>query len=134
MCGRYSITTPVEALARLFRFAGPQPNLRPRHNVAPTQWVPVVRTTTGDKRDRELTQMRWRVIPFWAKDATISYSLINARAEGVDTKPSFREALKRGRRCLIAAEGFYEWEKTAATKQPWRTTLEEGEPFAFAGL
>ena len=133
MCGRYSITTPVEALSRLFRFSGPLPNLRPRYNVSPTQQVPIVRWAPADGQ-RELAQVRWGLIPFWAKDAKIGYSLINARAEGIAEKPSFREAFKRGRRCLIAADGFYEWEKRGATKQPWRITLADGGPFAFAGL
>jgi len=133
MCGRYSITTPVEALARLFRFGGPLPNLPPRYNVAPTQQVPIVRRAPANG-ERELVQVRWGLIPFWAKDAKISYSLINARADGVDTKPSFREAFKRGRRCLIAADGYYEWEKKGTPKQPWRYTLKDGGPFAFVGL
>ena len=133
MCGRYSITTPVEALARLFRFSGPLPNLPPRYNVAPTQQVPIVRRASANG-ERELLQVRWGLVPFWAKDAKISYSLINARADGVDTKPSFREAFKRGRHCLIAADGYYEWEKKGTTKQPWRYTLKDGGPFAFAGL
>ncbi len=133
MCGRYSITTPVEALARLFRFSGPLPNLRPRYNVAPTQQVPIVRRAQDDG-EREVAQVRWGLIPFWAKDEKIGYKLINARAEGIDAKPSFREAFKRGRRCLIPADGFYEWWKGTKPKQPWRITLEDGGPFAFAGL
>ena len=133
MCGRYSITTPVEAMQRVFRFAGLLPNLPPRYNVAPTQQVPIVRRA-GNDGERELVQVRWGLIPFWAKDASIGYKLINARAEGIAEKPSFREALKRGRRCLIAADGFYEWQKTGGAKQPWRITLKDGEPFAFAGL
>ncbi len=133
MCGRYSITTPVEALSRLFRFSGPLPNLRPRYNVAPTQQVPIVRHAPDDDL-RELAQVRWGLIPFWAKDAKIGYSLINARAEGIDAKPSFCEAFKRGRRCLIPADGFYEWAKDTKPKQPWRITLKDGGPFAFAGL
>ena len=134
MCGRYSITTPVESLRRLFRFTGPLPNLPPRYNVAPTQQVPIVRTAHGDRHDRELAMVRWGLIPFWAKDATIGYKLTNARAEGIDAKPSFRETFKRGRRCLIPADGFYEWRKKGDAKQPWRVTLEDGEPFGFAGL
>ena len=133
MCGRYSITTPAEAMRRVFRFSGPLPNLPPRYNVAPTQQVPIVRRARNDG-ERELAQVRWGLIPFWAKDTSISYKLINARAEGIDAKPSFREAFKRGRRCLIAADGFYEWQKKGAAKQPRRITLKDGEPFAFAGL
>ena len=133
MCGRYSITTPVEALRRLFKFSGPLPNLRPRYNVSPTQQVPIVRRAPADG-ERELAQVRWGLIPFWAKDAKIGYPLINARAEGIEAKPSFREAFKRGCRCLIPADGFYEWAKDTKPKQPWRITLKDGEPFAFAGL
>ncbi len=132
MCGRYSITTPAETLSRLFRFAGPLPNLRPRYNVAPTQQVPVVRRARGDG-ERELAQVRWGLIPFWAKDEKIGYRLINARAEGIAEKPSFRSALKM-RRCLVPADGFYEWQATPGRKVPWRITLEDGGPFAFAGL
>ena len=88
MCGRYSITSPAEAMRRLFRFAGPLPNLPPRYNVAPTQQVPIVRRARGDGK-RELAQVRWGLIPFWAKDATIGYKLINARAEGIAEKRSF---------------------------------------------
>ena len=84
-------------MQRVFRFTGPLPNLRPRYNVAPTQQVPIVRRAG----ERELAQVRWGLIPFWAKDEKIGYKLINARAEGIDAKPSFREAFKRGRRCLI---------------------------------
>jgi putative SOS response-associated peptidase YedK len=133
MCGRYSITTPVEALVRLFHFAGPLPNFPPRYNIAPTQQVPIVRRAPANG-ERDLAQVRWGLIPFWAKDTKIGYSLTNARADGIDTKPSFREAFKRGRRCLILADGYYEWEKKGTPKQPWRFTLKDGGPFAFAGL
>ena len=87
-----------------------------------------------DDGERKLAQVRWGLIPFWAKDEKIGYKLINARAEGIAEKPSFREAYKRGRRCLIAADGFYEWQKDTKPKQPWRITLKDGGPFAFAGL
>ena len=127
MCGRYSITTPVEALSRLFRFAGPLPNLRPRYNVSPTQQVPIVRRARDDG-ERELAQVRWGLIPFWARDEKIGYKLINARAEGIDAKPSFREAFKRGRRCLIPADGFYEWAKNTKPKQPWRISSRTASP------
>ncbi len=133
MCGRYSITTPAEAMQRVFRFARPLPNLPPRYNVAPTQQVPIVRWVRANGA-RDLAQVHWGLIPFWAKDEKIGYKLINARAEGIDAKPSFREAFKHGRRCLIPADGFYEWAKDTKPKQPWRITLEDGGPFAFAGL
>jgi putative SOS response-associated peptidase YedK len=132
MCGRYSITTPVEGLRRLFRFVGPIPNLPPRYNVAPTQQVPIVRLA-GNDGAREIAQVRWGLIPFWAKDAAIGSKMINARAEGIAEKPAFRAALK-SRRCLVLADGFYEWQATPGRKVPWRITLKDGEPFAFAGL
>ena len=134
MCGHYSLTTTPEAMRRLFRFAGPLPNLPPRYNVAPTQQVPIVRAVRGDRHGRELAMVRWGLIPFWAKDATIGYKLINARAEAIARKPFFREAFKRGRRCLILADGFYERQKTSTAEQAWRITLADGRPFAFAGL
>ena len=91
MCGRYSITTPVEALSRLFRFKGPLPNLRSRYNVSPTQQVPIMRRAPGNG-ERELAQMRWGLIPFWVKDPKIGAKMINARAEGIAEKPAFRAA------------------------------------------
>ncbi len=134
MCGHYSLTATPEAMRRLFHFAGPLPNLPPRYNVAPMQQVPIVRALPGDRHDRELAMVRWGLIPFWAKDATIGYKLINARAETIARKPFFREAFKRGRRCLIPADGFYERRKTGTAEQAWRITLADGRPFAFAGL
>ncbi len=120
-------------MRRLFRFTGPLPNLPPRYNVAPTQQVPIVRRARDDG-DRKLAQARWGVVPFWAKDEKIGYKLINARAEGIDAKPSFREAFKCGRRCPIPGDGFYEWAKETKPKQPWHVTLKDDGPFAFAGL
>ena len=120
-------------MQRVFRFWGPLPNLPPRYNVAPTQRVPIVRRAQ-DNVARELAQVRWGLIPLWAKDETIGAKMINARGEGIDAKPSFREAFKRGRRCLIPADGFYEWQKEGSAKQPWRITLADGGTLAFAGL
>ena len=133
MCGRYSITTPAEALSRLFRFKGPMPNLPPRYNVAPTQQVPIVRRASGDQHDRGLAQVRWGLIPFWAKDASIGSRMINISAEGIARRPAVSRAFKQ-RRCLVPADGFYEWQATPGGKVPWRITLKDGEPFAFAGL
>jgi putative SOS response-associated peptidase YedK len=134
MCGRYSITTPVEAMRGLFGFAGPGLNLQPRYNAAPTQELPVVRRV-ADGEARELVLLRWGLVPSWAKDIKIASRLINARAETVAEKPSFRSAFRR-RRCLVPADGFYEWKKAAAggQKQPFRIRLPDGGPFAFAGL
>jgi len=136
MCGRYSLTTPAEAMRRLFGFAGPLPNLPARYNVAPTQLVPIVRLDRSAAR--ELVNVRWGLIPFWAKDAAIGNRLINARSDGLAEKPSFRAAF-RARRCLVPADGFYEWQATAHGKQPYRIGLKGGTPeafplFAFAGL
>ncbi len=127
MCGRYSITTPVEAMRGLFDFIGPALNLAPRYNAAPTQMLPIV--TEG----RKLTLMRWGLVPLWAKDIKIGYKLINARTETVAEKPSFRTAFKE-RRCLVPAAGFYEWAKVDGGKQPYRVTLANEKAFAFAGL
>ena len=131
MCGRYTITTPLEGLRAVFLFEE-VPNLAPRYNVAPSQDVPIVRLDPDGKR--VLTMVRWGLIPFWAKDKDISYRMINARAETVAEKPSFREAFKR-RRCLVVADGFYEWQKREqGPKQPYYITLKSGGPMAFAGL
>ncbi len=125
------ITSPVEAIRALFGVEE-RPNLPPRHNVAPTQSVPVVRLTAGGE-GRELVLVRWGLIPHWAKDPSIGNRLINARAESVADKPSFRDAFRR-RRCLVVADGFYEWQKLGTRKQPFLIRLKNREPFAFAGL
>lgn len=132
MCGRYTFTSPEEAARQLFKYEGPPLNLRANYNVAPTHDVPIVRNAAAG--GRELVQVRWGLIPFWAKDVKIGYKCINARVETVATSPAFREAYKR-RRCLVVADGFFEWKKLdAKTKQPYRMTLNNGEPFGFAGL
>ncbi len=109
-----------------------RPNLRARYNVAPTQTVPIVRRK-HESEGRELVLTRWGLIPGWAKDAKIGYKTINARAETVATMPSFRSAFRK-RRCLIPADGFYEWQKVDGGKQPMLIQLKGGELFAFAGL
>lgn len=129
MCGRYSITTPLEAMCQLFDVESGL-NLRPRYNVAPTQEVPVVRAADGG---RELTTMHWGLVPFWAKDRSVAAKMINARAETVAERPAYRQAF-RSRRCLIPADGFYEWRTEGKAKQPWRLRFADGAPFAFAGL
>lgn len=130
MCGRYSLTTPVEALARLFGFPE-RPNLLPRVNIAPGQDVAAVRA--GDNGARHFAWLRWGLVPSWARDEKIGYRMINARAESVAEKPAFRAALRK-RRCLIPADAFYEWRTETGGKQPYRITLSDGRPFAFAGL
>lgn len=133
MCGRYSITTPVEALRRYFQFTGPGLNLRPRWNVAPTQEAPVIRR--GADGQRELVMLRWGLVPFWAKDPSGAARMINARGETVAEKPAYREAFK-ARRCLVPADGFYEWEEHGPNppKEPLLFRRADGAPFAFAGL
>jgi putative SOS response-associated peptidase YedK len=106
------------------------PLFEPRYNVAPTQLVPAVRQEDGKRR---LVTLRWGLIPSWAKDAKIGYRLINARADTVAAKPSFRSAFKR-RRCLVPADGFYEWKRSGTLKQPFFIHRKDEEPFAFAGL
>jgi putative SOS response-associated peptidase YedK len=130
MCGRYSLTTVPEAMRALFGFEN-LPNLEPRYNVAPTQAAAVVRIAASGAR--ELAMLRWGLIPSWSKDASIASKLINARAETVAEKPSFRDAFQK-RRCLIPADGFYEWRTEEGRKQPFRIGMKGGAPFAFAGL
>lgn len=131
MCGRYSLTTAPEAMRRLFRVKSPLPNIPARYNVAPRQDMPVVRLTNGSQR--ELALLRWGLIPFWAKDEKIGYRTINARAETVDVKPAFRAAF-RARRCLVPADGFYEWRKENGKKRPFSIVSKGAELMAFAGL
>jgi putative SOS response-associated peptidase YedK len=130
MCGRYTLTLDPAELQDLFDLAEPVPaGLAPRYNIAPSQPVPVV--ASGSQRKLEL--FRWGLIPSWAKDPQIGNQLINARAETVAEKPSFRAALKK-RRCLILADGFYEWKREGQRKTPMYFQIERGHPFAFAGL
>ena len=157
MCGRYSLTTPVEGLRQLFEFPE-QPNLMPRYNIAPTQEVAAVRRAAPAGADQEpagadrgpgaagegaagegaagrhLVLLRWGLIPSWAKDPAIGARMINARAETLAEKPAFRTAFRK-RRCLVLADGFYEWQKRGSgPKQPYRIARGDGAPFAFAGL
>jgi putative SOS response-associated peptidase YedK len=136
MCGRYLLTSPVDALRQLFLFEQ-RPNLMPRYNIAPTQDVPIVRLTrdaaTRDGTGRELIMARWGLVPFWAGDLKIGNRLINARRESVHTMRAFREAYAR-RRCLVPADGFFEWRKDGKARQPLLFRREDRAPFAFAGL
>ena len=130
MCGRFTQRLSWAELHELMDLIGPPRNLRPRYNVAPSQDVAVVRAADGG---RNLSMLRWGLIPAWAKDPAIGYRLINARSETVAEKPSFRSAYRR-RRCLIPADGFYEWQRLGKIRQPWLFGLRDGAPFAFAGL
>jgi putative SOS response-associated peptidase YedK len=130
MCGRFSITKPIEAIRQLFNV--PQlPNLEARFNLAPSQPAPVVRLDR--EGNRELAMLRWGLIPWWAKDPAIGYKTINARVETVATKPASRDAFQR-RRCLVPTDGFYEWQKVGKEKQPFRITMADEGLFGFAGL
>lgn len=130
MCGRFTLTVDPADLQDLFGLSEPPPHdLVPRYNIAPSQPVAVI--ANADQRKLEL--FKWGLIPSWAKDSKIGYRLINARAETLAEKPSFRTALKR-RRCLILADGFYEWKKDGKNKTPMYIQLNDGTPFAFAGL
>ena len=130
MCGRYSLKADIAQLALRFEFAADEVTYESAYNIAPTQQVLTV-TNDGERRAEH---MRWGLIPSWAKDMKIGYRMINARGETVAEKPSFRTALRK-RRCLILADGFYEWQKLGGKqKRPMRITLKSDEPFAFAGL
>jgi putative SOS response-associated peptidase YedK len=130
MCGRYTITRPADLVRELGVETSHE--LAPRYNVAPTQNLPVVRAGASGS-PRELAVMRWGLIPSWAKDPKIGNRMINARSETAAEKPSFRNAMKR-RRCLILADGFYEWAKEGGAKQPYHIHLAGHRPFVFAGL
>jgi len=130
MCGRYVLASPGEAIAEHFRLAA-APDVAPHYNIAPTQIAPVIRATKEGAR--ELVAMRWGFVPAWADDVSIGTRMINARAETVAAKPAFRAAF-RHRRCLIPANGFYEWKPAGKRKQPYFCRL-AGQPlFAMAGL
>jgi len=129
MCGRYTITSAPEAIRALFRYEE-RPNFPPRYNIAPTQPIAIVRLHEGK---RQFALMRWGLLPSWVKDPKAFTLLINARAESVCDKPAFRAAMKR-RRCLIPADGFFEWKPVGDRKQPYYIKAKSGEPLAFAGL
>ncbi|MFQ5547962.1 MAG: SOS response-associated peptidase [Woeseia sp.] len=130
MCGRFAFYSPAEATAALFGVERAE-NVEARYNIAPTQLIPVVRV--GPDQTREFAMLRWGLVPSWAKDPSIGDRMINARAETVAEKPSFRAAY-RSRRCIVLADGFYEWRKESDGKRPYFVSLASGAPFAFAGL
>jgi putative SOS response-associated peptidase YedK len=130
MCGRYTLASPTERLAEEFGVDASSIEFSPNYNVAPTQGVAAVLEEAGQRR---LEVLRWGLIPPWADDPGIGSRMINARSETAPGKPSFRRAF-RERRCLIPADGFYEWQRTNGAKQPYYIHMEDGRPFAFAGL
>jgi putative SOS response-associated peptidase YedK len=130
MCGRFTLKTDIDTVAKVFGVT-PSPSLQvpPRYNVAPTQEVvSILRNGTA-----HLDLLRWGLIPSWAKDESIGSRMINARAETLAEKASFK-GLLRSKRCLVVADGFYEWKKDNGSKTPMYIALKNGEPFAFAGL
>ena len=131
MCSRYFLDADGNIIAYTFRIPA-VPAVRKRFNIAPTQPAPVVRMTREGQR--EIAMLRWGLIPFWAKDPRIGTTMINARSEGIDSKPAFREAMK-SRRCVIPATGFFEWQGLRpGGKQPFAITVPEMPVFGFAGL
>lgn len=131
MCGRYTQTASPQVIAEHFHLDTP-PVIQPRYNIAPSQPVAVVRLNP-ESAQRECVMLRWGLVPSWAKDLAIGSQCINAKAETVDAKPSFRAAFKT-RRCLVIADGFYEWKPQGRRKQPMWIGLRDRRPFAFAGL
>ncbi len=131
MCGRFTLSQTTDVIAAAFQVST-MPLLEPRYNISPTQAAPVVFRLTNSPA-RQFTYMHWGLIPSWANDAKMGARLINARSETVAEKPSFRAAFKR-RRCLVIADGFYEWQRLDRGKQPFYIHLGDRQPFGFAGL
>jgi putative SOS response-associated peptidase YedK len=131
MCGRYTLRTRLNKLLQIYA-ANPEFDCEPRYNIAPTQQVVAVRTKPSSP-DREMVLLKWGLVPAWADDLRIGNRMINARAETLAEKNSFKTALKR-RRCLVLADGFYEWIKEGKIKQPYFIHMKDDRPFAFAGL
>jgi putative SOS response-associated peptidase YedK len=134
MCGRFTLTTPVERLAEQFELTGERPEVRPSHNIAPGQQIAAI--AVDSEGQRRLRRLHWGFVPRWSKDLEIGNRMINARAETVAEKNSFKSAFKK-RRCLILADGFYEWQRNqsgSGPKQPYYIRLKTGMPYAFAGL
>jgi putative SOS response-associated peptidase YedK len=132
MCGRYRLSRRKQLVEEYFDTVSGEEEWTPRYNIAPTQPVPVVRQHPKEPR-RDLSLMRWGLIPSWAKDTSGATRMINARSETAHTLPAFREAMKL-RRCLVPADGFYEWQRRGSAKQPFCFEVGDGGLFAFAGL
>ena len=130
MCGRYELHSHPATIALAFGLADP-PDVHPRYNIAPMTDVGIVRVNAEGAR--EFVRVRWGLVPRWAKDTAIGNKMINARGETIADKPSFQMAYRR-HRCLLPADGFYEWRRSGATRQPMRIARADGQPFAMAGL
>jgi len=129
MCGRFALVTPVAELKKRFNVKLPKGEIRPHYNNAPGQIMPVIEMENPE----QLSLFKWGLVPHWAYDPKIGYRMINARAETVAEKPSFRSSLKK-RRCLIPADGFFEWDKKPVKHVPYFIKLKNNRTFAFAGL
>jgi putative SOS response-associated peptidase YedK len=132
MCGRYRLSRRKQLVEEYFDCGSDESNWNPRYNIAPTQPVPVIRQNPKEPV-RQLSLMKWGLIPSWAPNPSVAAKMINARSETASTKLAFRDALKF-RRCVIPADGFYEWSRTGKAKQPYCFEVNDGELFAFAGL
>jgi len=132
MCGRYRLSRRKQILEEHFDSVSELEEWNPRYNIAPTQPVPVIRQNPKESI-RELSLCQWGLVPRWAKDPSAAAKMINARSETASTKPAFSDTLKY-RRCLVLADGYYEWEKTGKVKQPYCFEINDGELFAFAGI
>jgi putative SOS response-associated peptidase YedK len=132
MCGRYRLSRRKQIIEEHFDTITGEEDWGPRYNIAPTQPIPIIRQHPKEPR-RDLSLVRWGLIPSWAKDASSAARMINARSETAATLPAFRDALK-SRRCMIPADGFYEWRRNGEAKQPFCFEVGDGELFAFAGL
>ena len=132
MCGRYALKATAAELRPLFGFVE-HPNLAPRYNIAPTQEAPVIRQRRDPPGERTIGNLRWGLIPPWAQGPKAGPPLINARAETLLEKPTFRNAFRR-RRCLVPADGYYQWREGDASKQPYLVTRRDHGIFAFAGI
>jgi putative SOS response-associated peptidase YedK len=131
MCGRYRLSRREQLIQEYFDTAE-EVDWEPRYNIAPSQMVPIIRQD-GAKPERHFSLARWGLIPYWAKDASVGYKMINARAETAAEKPAFKKSLQF-RRCLIPADGFYEWPRRVKAKQAFHFALRDDSLFAFAGL
>jgi len=129
MCGRFARINTAKEIKEIFNLDQIEVELKPSYNIAPTQDVAVILENGSSK----LTAMLWGLIPFWAKDIAIGSKLINARSETINEKPSFKYSFQK-RRCLIVANGFYEWQKRGAKKFPYFIHLKDNKPFCFAGI
>ncbi|GAB1529017.1 MULTISPECIES: SOS response-associated peptidase [Brevibacillus] len=129
MCGRFTLVTNLELWNARFQIEV-IPDMQPRYNIAPGQLIPAI---ISDQGKRRLGQLKWGLVPSWAQDEKSGYKMINAHAETLTEKPAFRRLFER-KRCIVPADGFYEWEQRESGKQAMRIMMKTGEPFAFAGL